>query len=130
MFLEKRNCRRCEKQLYGRSDKVFCDDYCRNAYNNTLNKGGGTSLHVRTYINHLKSNRNILERLAQGRTCPFNISKERLLLLGFQFQFHTHFSTEKDGLKIVYCMDYGYKELEDSQVIIVRDSFDEEYMTG
>jgi hypothetical protein len=130
MLLEKRNCRRCEKQLYGRSDKIFCDDYCRNAYNNTLQKSGGSHIHVRTYLNHLKTNRNILERLTQGKTCPLRISKERLLLMGFQFQFHTHFSTEKDGHKTVYCMDYGYREVEPSEVLIVRDSFDEEYMAG
>jgi hypothetical protein len=127
MFFEKRNCRRCGKQLHGRSDKVFCDDYCRNAFNNTLNKKGGGSLHVRSYINHLKSNRNILERLIMGKNYPIKISKERLLLLGFQFQFHTHFSTEKDGQRTVYCLDYGYRELEESEILIVRDSFDEQY---
>ena len=27
-------CTLCSKTLKGRSDKKFCDDYCRSAYNN------------------------------------------------------------------------------------------------
>ncbi|SFH33753.1 hypothetical protein [Pedobacter insulae] len=30
---EIRYCRQCEKQLYGRLDQVYCNDYCRNTFN-------------------------------------------------------------------------------------------------
>jgi hypothetical protein len=29
-------CLACDKPLKGRTDKKFCDDYCRNNYNNQL----------------------------------------------------------------------------------------------
>jgi predicted nucleic acid-binding Zn ribbon protein len=31
-----RLCLTCNKPLKGRTDKKFCDDYCRNNYNNQL----------------------------------------------------------------------------------------------
>jgi hypothetical protein len=31
---ETKTCLFCEKPVKGRSDKKFCDDYCRAAYNN------------------------------------------------------------------------------------------------
>ena len=38
----KRKCLECQEILYGRSDKKFCGDYCRNTYNNKLNKSNKT----------------------------------------------------------------------------------------
>ncbi len=29
-------CQQCGKPVKGRIDKRFCDDFCRNAYNNNL----------------------------------------------------------------------------------------------
>lgn len=33
---ETATCLNCDKTLKGRTDKKFCDDYCRNSYNNQL----------------------------------------------------------------------------------------------
>jgi len=44
--MEERYCLECGEPLIGRSDKKFCDDQCRNAYNNKLNRD-----HINLYRN-------------------------------------------------------------------------------
>ena len=56
---ETATCLNCEKTLKGRTDKKFCDDYCRNSYNNQL-KASKNNL-VRNINNALGKNRRILE---------------------------------------------------------------------
>ncbi|MEP7253841.1 MAG: hypothetical protein ABI683_15720, partial [Ginsengibacter sp.] len=57
-------CLTCGKQVKGRTDKKFCDDYCRNNYNNQL-KSNSTNL-IRNVNNALGKNRRILESLIPG----------------------------------------------------------------
>ena len=54
-------CLNCNKPVKGRTDKKFCDDYCRNNYNNQL-KSNTINL-VRNINNALGKNRRILENL-------------------------------------------------------------------
>ena len=56
-----KNCLTCDKPLKGRSDKKFCDDYCRNNYNNQLKSI--TTNQMRNVNNALGKNRRILEEL-------------------------------------------------------------------
>ncbi|MCH5686755.1 DUF2116 family Zn-ribbon domain-containing protein [Niabella sp. W65] len=52
METQPKNCMACGKPVKGRSDKKFCDDYCRNAYNNRAN--GINSGIIRSINNDLK----------------------------------------------------------------------------
>ena len=54
-----KKCIECNKLLKGRADKKFCDDLCRNSYNNKLNSD--TNGYVRNINNTLRKNRRILE---------------------------------------------------------------------
>ncbi len=56
-------CVACGKLLKGRIDKKFCDDNCRNSYNNQQKAKGSYSAYVRTINNTLIKNRRILESL-------------------------------------------------------------------
>jgi len=51
-----RLCLACNEPLMGRSDKKFCDDQCRNDYNNKLNSDEN---------NFMRKNRKILKAI-----CP------------------------------------------------------------
>ncbi|WP_315824342.1 hypothetical protein [Paraflavitalea speifideaquila] len=64
MNLEPRNCPACGKPVKGRADKRFCDDYCRNNYNNQLNSDSVN--YVRNVNNILRRNRRILEETMNG----------------------------------------------------------------
>ncbi|QDH80871.1 hypothetical protein FKX85_18205 [Echinicola soli] len=119
MFLEERKCLNCQKPVQGRSDKKFCDDFCRNAYNNHLKSG---SYHtVRKINNALKKNRNILKNALSGVRETITISREQLLLKGFLFKYHTHRFVNKKGDTYIYCYDYGYLQLDSEWYLIVRE---------
>ena len=60
---ESKTCLACGKTLKGRIDKKFCDDYCRNNYNNQQKAKGNHSAFVRNINNALLKNRKILESL-------------------------------------------------------------------
>ncbi len=115
---ESKKCLSCEKPIQGRADKKFCDDYCRNNYNNTLN--ADTNNFVRNVINTLRKNRRILEDLIPEKEETGKTTKDKLLQKGFQFQFVTETYTTKKGDIYFYCFEYGYRFLESDWVMVVR----------
>ena len=119
---ESRNCQLCEKPLRGRVDKRFCDDHCRNSFNNHL-RGGYNNL-VRNINNALGKNRRILERLLPPGTDTTKISKERMVQLGFRFKYLTHLYVTKSGKTYFYCYDYGYLPLDNDWFLVVKNKED------
>ena len=113
-------CLACGKPLKGRIDKKFCDDYCRNNYNNQQKAKGSHSSLVRNINNALLKNRKILESILpdEGETAKAN--KEKLTRLGFQFRYITHTYTTKTGKTYFYCYEYGYLPLENDWYLIVK----------
>jgi predicted nucleic acid-binding Zn ribbon protein len=118
MTQEKRNCLNCGKPIQGRVDKKFCDDSCRNTYNNQQN---ADSTNLIRNINHtLKKNRNILETLIPKGEELSKTTRERLMRMGFNFKFFTHVYQNKKGNQYHYCYDFGYLELEGGWFLIVK----------
>lgn len=116
---EVRKCLSCGKPLKGRIDKKFCDDYCRNNYNNQQKAKGSHSSLIRNINNALIKNRKILESvLGKGETAKTN--KDRLVEIGFQFKYSTHTYTTQAGKTYFYCYDYGYLPLENDWFLIVK----------
>lgn len=110
-------CLACGKIVKGRSDKKFCDDYCRNNYNNAL-KAGATN-YMRNINNSLSKNRRILESL-QGAEEMKKIHREKLDKEGFIFKYHTHTYTNKQGNIYYFCYEYGYLPLENNWYLLVK----------
>lgn len=115
-----KTCLACNKPLKGRIDKKFCDDYCRNNYNNHQKSKGSNSSLVRTVNNALLKNRKILEGILSGDEETAKANKEKLQRLGFQFKFITHIYTTKTGKTYFYCYDYGYLPLDNDWYLIVK----------
>lgn len=113
----KKTCLACNKELHGRADKKFCNDYCRNAYNNNLKSANSTV--VRNINNALLKNRRILETVL-GEEEMHKISKEKLLHQGFQTQYITHTYTNKKGNVYFFCYEYGYLPLDNDWYLIVK----------
>ncbi len=111
-------CVDCGTPLNGRSDKRFCDDYCRNHYNNKM-KSGSNNL-IRNINNALKKNRNILAGILNEEEDTAKVSREKLLGSGFLFKYGTHSYTNKKGNVYIYCYDYGYLKLEQDIILVVR----------
>jgi len=114
---DKKACLSCGKALHGRADKKFCNDYCRNAYNNNLKSVTGTV--VRNINNTLLKNRRILETVL-GEEEMQKGSKEKLQQQGFQFKYLTHTYTNKKGNIYSFCYEYGYLPLEHDWFLIVK----------
>ena len=111
-------CLACDKPIKGRSDKKFCDDYCRNNYNNQLK--ALTSSQVRLINNTLAKNYRILQGLLTEDKEMVKTSREQLLLKGFSFKYLTHIYTTKAGKTYYYCYDYGYLSLDNDWFLIVK----------
>lgn len=118
--LEKRACLSCGKALKGRMDKKFCDDYCRNQYNNYLKAKGNYSSYIRNINNILIKNRQILEAILSSKEETAKANKEKLLGLGFQFRYLTHHYTTRAGKTYTYCYDYGYLPLDNDWFLVVK----------
>lgn len=111
------NCLECGEKIIGRSDKKFCNDACRNAYNNKQNKDS-TNL-MRNINNKLRKNYRILVEInTEGKT---KISKSRLESLGFDFDYFTNLKVYKNGSQYRFIYDYGYKLLEEDFILIVKN---------
>ena len=113
-----KNCLACDKPIKGRSDKKFCDDYCRNNYNNQLKATTGTQ--IRLINNTLAKNYRILEALLAGDKEIAKTTREQLLLKGFSFKYLTHIYTTKSSKTYYYCYEYGYLPLDNDWFLIVR----------
>jgi predicted nucleic acid-binding Zn ribbon protein len=117
---ETKNCLSCGKPLKGRVDKKFCDDYCRNNYNNQLKARSSHSAYVRSINNALLKNSKILESILPGKDETAKASKDKLQRLGFHFKYLTHLYTTKTGKTYFYCYDYGYLPLDNDWYLIVK----------
>ncbi|AQX13183.1 hypothetical protein BAX94_13835 [Elizabethkingia meningoseptica] len=110
------HCLECGEKILGRSDKKFCTDSCRNAYNNRQNKDS-TNL-MRNINNRLRKNHRILRHInKEGKT---KISQQKLLSLGFDFNFITQTVTYKNGSEYRFVYNQGYKILEENWVLLVQ----------
>ena len=111
-----RTCPECGRAIFGRIDKKFCSDACRNSHNNRMY--AESSGLVRDVNNILKKNRKILESLnPSGKT---TLHKDKLLKNGFDFDYHTNSLTTKAGQCYHFCYDQGYLMLGDDKVLLVE----------
>lgn len=113
---ESKECIECGREFFGRSDKKFCSDGCRSAYNNKLT--GGSEKYIRKVNRVLKKNRTIMQKLnPDGKTTTH---RDQLLKAGFDFDFHTNTYTTKEGRQYFFCYEYGYLPLEKEFILLVR----------
>jgi predicted nucleic acid-binding Zn ribbon protein len=116
-------CLECKESMVGRSDKKFCSDYCRNAFNNRQNSDSNKL--VRNINNTLRKNRRVLEKLNPNEKTKS--TRDTMLSLGFNFNYHTHLYTTKTGSNYLFCYEYGYLMLENDEVLIVKRDTDRRF---
>jgi hypothetical protein len=113
-----RNCLACGSAVKGRSDKKFCDDHCRNLYNNQLRSNSGN--YSRRVNEILRKNRKILEGLIPVNAGTSRVSRQKLSLKGFDFKFFTNTTTSKKGKLCHYCYEFGYLPAGNDSFLLVR----------
>lgn len=111
-----KQCPVCESKIVGRADKKFCSDYCRNAFNNQLNKDSKNL--VRNINNLLRKNYRILSELnPKDKT---KTTKTKLIAKGFDFHHFTSIYTTKTGNTYYFVYDQGYLPLENEFYALVK----------
>lgn len=112
----KRNCLECGEKLSGREDKKFCNDACRNSYNNKLNKDTTNLMRNTNYV--LRKNYRILSELnSEGKT---KTHRKKLLEAGFDFSLITSVYTTKTGTIYYFVYDQGYMFIENDWLVLVK----------
>ena len=110
-----KSCEECGKAIFGRIDKRFCSDQCRNTFNNRLNSNATN--YIRNVNNALRKNRRILIELnPDGK---IRLSREKLIAKGFDFSCYTSTYTTRDGSQYFYCYEQGYLPIERGYYLLV-----------
>ncbi len=110
-------CRECMKPLKGRSDKKFCDDYCRSNYNNRINV---EKLPFIKKINQvLKKNRKVLQQLSNSGT--IKVKRIDLITSGFDFSYFTHMEKKRKHT-YTFCYDHGYAMIDSENFLVIKNT--------
>jgi hypothetical protein len=118
--METNKCLACNKPLRGRIDKKFCDDACRNGYNNQIKAKTNHSGYIRSINNSLLKNRRVLSKLIPTNEETSKVHQDKLSQLGFIFKYHTHTYANKKGNIYYFIYDYGYLPLENNWYLVVK----------
>lgn len=123
-----KTCLQCSKPISGRLDKKYCNDYCRNTYNNQTKRTADKQIQEVNSI--IRKNRRILKTL-----CPAGkarVSKEVLDSMEYNYRFFSGIYRSPAPAKLVYfiCYDYAFSPLNEegeNMALIVEkeDHFDE-----
>ncbi len=114
--METRKCLECSEKVVGRIDKKFCSDYCRNSFNNKVDKESKNL--IRNTNNRLRKNHKILTQLnTSGKT---KVSRRKLYDKGFDFHFFTSIYRTKTGNTYYYVYDQGYLALENEIFLLIK----------
>ncbi|AEV97463.1 hypothetical protein A4D02_35900 [Niastella koreensis] len=116
-----KNCLACNKPIKGRIDKKFCNDSCRNNFNNRLYNYSIPA--IRNINKILRKNRQILEELLSGlENKVLVIERKDLSEMGFQFEYFTELFYPDKKERYYYCYDYGYRSIDSKKVMAVKDT--------
>lgn len=102
-------CLECQNPLLGRTDKKYCNDLCRNIFNNRLKSEQLCQLKSVNRI--LLHNRRVLQNFLKSEEAT-KVSKKRLYDSGFNFSYHTHTIPNKKGMTYFFIYEVGYLPLE------------------
>lgn len=111
-----RTCLECGTPIRGRIDKKFCNDSCRNTYNNKSKREG--EFYERKVNSILRKNKRILAKLTPKEKSK--TTKEELLFNGFNFYYFTNVYKTKQGKIYYFVYDFGYLELDNDEYALVR----------
>lgn len=114
--VEERKCLECGEAFKGRSDKKFCSDYCRNTFNNKVNRESKNL--IRNVNNHLRKNYKILLELNPGGKTK--VKRRTLLQKNFDFDLFTSIYVTRTGSQYFYVYDQGYLELENDLILLIK----------
>ncbi|MCM4167810.1 hypothetical protein KCTC52924_01384 [Arenibacter antarcticus] len=100
-----KKCLHCEQELTGRTDKKYCDQYCKSAQQYKQSKESPLRFYNKV-DNQLKLNRKLLK--VHNRAGKAVIRSTTLLDLGFNPNFFTHYWKNNKGEIYLFVYEYGF----------------------
>lgn len=113
-----RFCLNCGLPVYGRADKKYCDDHCRNDFHN--NKAVHNARLTRLTHRKLRRNYEILSGVIQAGVSE--VPKDELLVYGFQINSVTESELREDGTMLYGIYDIHYFEKANRLIEVYRKS--------
>ncbi len=104
-------CPVCQIEIKGRSDKKYCSVYCKSAQQYQRRKVEEKQYYI--IDKQLKTNRKILK--AYNKSGLSTVRKEKLIGEGFDPKYFTHYWKNNKGQVYLFCYEYGFLKLQDSQ---------------
>jgi len=99
-------CLCCDKELFGRADKKFCNSYCKSSFHFQKNKEKESSFFTEV-DKQLKLNRRVLKEF--NKAGKSTVRKEVLIKEGFNPKFFTHYWQTRDKQRTyLFCYEYGF----------------------
>ncbi len=107
-----KKCLACDKDLQGRSDKIFCDPYCKSSYHYKKSKEEAPRFYNKV-DNQLKLNRRILKSF--NKSGKATVRSETIKKLGFNPNFFTHYWKNKNGDVYLFVYEFGFLKRKEQQ---------------
>lgn len=113
-------CLNCGKDLFGRADKKYCNDTCRNQANSAKRKKlkKEEPRHVYQISRDILRNRNMIAKMRVYEYEPRVVTRSELMDQGFNFEYYTNILETKKG-RYHYCYEYGWLEMENGKILLV-----------
>lgn len=117
-----RTCKECGIEITGRSDKKFCSNQCRCAYNNRVNKEKKKNVYQ---VNKILANNLAILQEVYNLNLEHSINLLDLIKLGFNLNYFTsiEFSNRKNNIKIFHCYIYNYT-IDKHQIVTISQRKD------
>lgn len=100
-------CQQCGKKLTGRLDKKFCDDQCRNTFNNQNKRDD--QQYIQEVNRLIRKNRRILKSL-----CPIGkatVRKEVLDTMQYDYRYFSSIYKSTQNQVYYVCYDYAFSPI-------------------
>lgn len=105
MSSKKRVCLSCGKEIFGRSDKKYCDVHCKSSYQYQQSKEKQPRFYNKV-DNQLKQNRKLLKQY--NKAGKATVRSSVLIEDGFNPNFFTHYWKNNKGDVYLFVYEYGF----------------------
>ena len=106
-------CLACKKKMTGRSDKKFCDLYCKSSFHYKKSLEEAPRFYNKV-DNQLKLNRRILKNFNKAGKATLRATL--ILDLGFNPNFFTHYWKNTKGDVYLFIYEYGFLKRKEHNV--------------
>lgn len=103
-------CLACDKEINGRSDKKFCDSYCKSSYHYIKTKQGQKGIYSQI-DRQLKHNRSVLK--SYNKAGKATVRAHILLEQGFNPKFFTHYWKNQKKEVYLFVYEFGFLKKEE-----------------